>query len=210
MLRQVLCFTSLIVLTACSSTEATPPESEAKSSDGVVAVSAGAPLETGVGRNEIEFVEVSATVKSVDKKKRTITLIGPDKKTMTFDVDPAVKRLAEVKAGDKIFVQYFQSLAFEVREPTAEEKKAPKVVADAIGKNTELLPPGAAAARATHAIVTIVAIDRTRQTVTVKGPEGRVVEVQVVEPKNLKKIKIGDTVAVTYTEGIAVGINPAS
>lgn len=210
MSKKLLPLIALLALGACASNAKNEPAPAAKAPADVINVSASKPLDKGVGRTEVQFTEVSVVVKAVNVKKRTITVVGPDKKVSTFDVDPAVKRLAEIKPGNKIVLQYFQSLAFEVREPTPAERKSPKVVAEAAGKNPETLPPGMGAARSVHAIVTIQAIDRTKQTVTVKGPEGRVVEVEVMDPKNLEKIKLGDTVAVTYTEGLAVGIDPES
>ena len=186
-----------------------PKTTEETPSGGSIAVATSKPLDQGVGRKDIRFIEMSAVVKSVDTKKREITVVGPDKKTETFDVDPVVKRLSEIKPGDKIVLQFFQSIAFELREPTAEERKAPKVVVESAAINDADLPPGLGAARAIRAIATIEEIDRGKQTVKIKGPEGRVLEVHVIEPKNLERLKLGDTVAVTYTEGLAIGINPA-
>src|SRR5262245_12362664 len=97
---QVALAASLFMLPGCASknTDA-QPSPEAKTPGDIVAVSSSEPLEKGVGRKEIQFVEVTATVKSIDYKTRSITLVGPENKVMTFTVDPAVKRLNEVKRG---------------------------------------------------------------------------------------------------------------
>jgi hypothetical protein len=60
---------------------------------------------------------VTAKVKAVDVKKRTITLTGPEGKTKTFKVDPSVKRLNEVKKGDDVTLRVTQALAIEVVKP---------------------------------------------------------------------------------------------
>ncbi len=196
-------------LSSCSSKceKAAPqPASEPKYSS----VSSTQQHEEGLGRTTTRLTEVTATVKAVDVANRRITVVGPNQKVSTFDVDPAVERLREIKPGDKIEMQYYQSLAFVVREPTAQEKQDPRSVTSVAGRNSKALPPGMGAARTVHTIVTIEGIDKTNQTVTIRNPEGRVVEVGVMEPKNLDRVKIGDTIAVTFTERLAVGINPAT
>src|SRR5262245_56259350 len=101
---------ALLTVAGCSSggsdakkaMEPQPPSATAgtmEPSEGprVVEMSRTKELEKGVGRVEVQFSEISATVKAVNVEKRTITVVGAEKKLETFDVDPAVKRLAEVK-----------------------------------------------------------------------------------------------------------------
>jgi hypothetical protein len=161
-----------------------------------------------LSRKDSDFVEVRAKVQAVNYKRRLITLKGPDGKALTFKVDKAVKRLKEIKVGDTVLAQYFTSFAYEVRKPTAAEKKNPKTVVESAGKSEPGMPPAAAAALRARAIVTIEAIDHAAKTVTVKGPEGRVVTIKAEHPENLKRVKVGDTVAVTYSEAVAVSLEP--
>jgi hypothetical protein len=44
--------------------------------------------------------------------------------------------------------------------------------------------------------------------VTLKGPEGKTQEIKVKDPKNLENVKVGDQVAFTYTEALAVSVEP--
>jgi hypothetical protein len=160
------------------------------------------------GRTESTLVEVRAKVQSVNYKKRLITFKTADGKIVTFKAGDEVKRLNDVKAGDTVLVQYAESLAFEVREPTADEKKNPTMALGAGGRAEPGTPPAAAAVSAIHSIVTVEAIDRSAGTVTVKGPKGGVVTVKAQDPKNLEKLKLGDTIAVTYTEAVAISVEP--
>jgi hypothetical protein len=41
---------------------------------------------------------------------------------------------------------------------------------------------------------------------TLRGPEGKVVDVKVRNPKNLENVKEGDQVVITYTEAVAVSV----
>ncbi len=65
----------------------------------------------------VQTDQVTAKVKAVDVKKRTITLTGPEGQTKTFKVDPGVKRLNEIKKGDDITLRVTQALAIEVVKP---------------------------------------------------------------------------------------------
>jgi hypothetical protein len=56
---------------------------------------------------------------------------------------------------------------------------------------------------------TIEAIDAKKKRVTLKGPEGKTQEIKVKDPKNLKNVKVGDQVVLTYTEALAVSVEPA-
>jgi len=154
------------------------------------------------------FVEVRAKVLEVNYKERLLTLKGSDGKVEKLKVDEAVKRLNEVKVGDMVLVQYYVSVAFEVRPPTEEEKKNPKSMMAVAGKSEPGMDPSAGALVRVKAIVTIEAIDRTAQTVTIKGPSGGVATIKAQHPENLEKVKVGDTVAVEYSEALAVALEP--
>ena len=65
------------------------------------------------------------------------------------------------------------------------------------------------AGRQTTIVATIEAINEAKGSVTLRGPEGRSVDVTARDPKNLKKVKVGDLVEITYTEALAVSIEPA-
>ena len=56
---------------------------------------------------------------------------------------------------------------------------------------------------------TIEAIDAKKNRVTLKGPEGKTQEIKVKDPKNLVNVKVGDQVVLTYTEALAVSVEPA-
>jgi hypothetical protein len=56
---------------------------------------------------------------------------------------------------------------------------------------------------------TITAIDVAGGTVSLTGPRGNTLVVQPRDPENLKKVKVGEHVDVTYRETLAVGVRPA-
>lgn len=52
-------------------------------------------------------------------------------------------------------------------------------------------------------------IDKETPSITLKGPEGNVATVIVMDPKNLEKVKVGDKLAITYTEAVAISVERA-
>ena len=168
----------------------------------------GAP-DKRIGRKEAALVTLTAKVVAIDLKESEVTLKGPQGNEVTLTVGKEVKRLDEVKVGDLVRVEYYVSVAAELRKPTAEEKKYQIQVIEAAGKAPQSDAPAAAGARGFKVVTTIEAIDRAAQTVTVKGPRGRMLTARVANPANLAKAKLGDNIVITYTEALAVSLEKA-
>jgi hypothetical protein len=85
---------------------------------------------------------------------------------------------------------------------------APVVVAQAApgaAKPKEAARPRAQEAAAVTVRGTVEAIDKEKQTVTLKGPK-RSLTLQVRDPKKLEAIKVGDPVVARYYEAIAIEV----
>jgi len=65
---------------------------------------------------------------------------------------------------------------------------------------------GRGAGRAVTVKGTISAIDRDKSTVTLKGPKGRTITIEVKDPSKFDQIKVGDPVVATYMEAVAFQI----
>jgi hypothetical protein len=157
-------------------------------------------------REESAVVTVKAVVDAIDYSKREVTLKGPEGNTLTLTVDQQVERLNEIRPGDWVVVDYYISIAAQLHKPTPEEEKNPIVVLDAAGKRPAGASPAAGGLRRIKILATIEALDRPAQTMTVKGPRGNLLTVRVADPSNYPKLRIGDTIMVTYTEALAVSI----
>lgn len=157
-------------------------------------------------REDTVLVAVTASVESIDAAKREVTLKGPLGNSVSFTVDPSVKRLGEIKVGDLVRADYYVSIAAELRKPTPEEEKTPLVLLDTTAKAPPGASPAAGALRQFKVVTTIEGLDRPTQTVTVKGPRGNYVTVRVAEPSRLTQMRIGENVIVTYTEALAIAL----
>jgi len=155
-----------------------------------------------------EVVMAKATVEAVDPAARTVTLKGPRGKTFTVSVDDKVGNLSSLKVGDEVVAKYYEAIAFELKKPgeAVPGKSVKEGVAPAAGGPAG---PGVGGRQVT-VVATIEAIDLKKGTVTLKGPEGKSVDVTARDPKNLKKVKVGDLVEITYTEALAISVEPAS
>ena len=63
----------------------------------------------------VATAEMTAVVEDINYKTRTVTLRGPQQKTVTLKVDKDVKRFNEVKKGDEIVVRRTEALAIDVK-----------------------------------------------------------------------------------------------
>jgi hypothetical protein len=55
----------------------------------------------------------------------------------------------------------------------------------------------------------VMAVNQIDRSVTLRGPEGHLVDLSVPNPEQLKRIKQGDQVQAVYTEALAVKVDPA-
>ena len=152
-------------------------------------------------------VEVSAQVVSIDKATRTVTLKGPQGNVVDVVAGDEVRNFDQIKVGEFVVARYAQALTLELR-------KTKGAVGDiTVSEQTARAQPGerpaAIGARQVTAIATVTAVDPKKSTITLKGPRGNVVTLDVQNPDQFKVVKKGDQVEVTYTEALALSVEPA-
>jgi hypothetical protein len=165
---------------------------------------AATPKKTTVERSNL--VTLTATVEAIDQATRIVTLKGPKGDTITFKADEAVRNLPQVRVGDEVVVSYYESLAFRLLK--SDEAAVNEASAGLARAKSGEMPAGAGAQQVT-VTVSIEGIDKAKGTVTFKGPSGKVTTVRAADPKNLELIKVGDRVAITYSEALAISVEKA-
>jgi hypothetical protein len=167
-------------------------------------VAAVATTETATGVVDEEVVTVAAKVVAVDLENRVVTLRGPDGKVTDVTVGDEVRNLPQVRKGDDVVATYYESIAITVRKPGAAK---PGIETADVAERAQLgAKPAAGAARQTTVTATIVGLDKKKSTATLKGPRGKVVTVNVRDPKRFDNVKVGDLVEVVYTEAVAISV----
>ena len=64
----------------------------------------------------VKIWEIRASVETVNYRKHTLSVKGPEGKTFMFKTDKRVKNLREVKAGDEVVVRYTDALVISVEK----------------------------------------------------------------------------------------------
>jgi hypothetical protein len=105
-------------------------------------------------------------------------------------------------------VDYYLGYNAEVRKPTAEEAQNPLVVVESLSRTGRDTEPAGGVARRIRAVVTVEAMDRAAQTITVKGPRGKYFVTAVNDPSNFDKVHVGDTIVLTFNQAAAISLTP--
>ena len=145
-------------------------------------------------------ITVTATIEAIDKANRTITLKGVKGNSVEIKAPDEMEGFNSLRVGDQVTATYYEAVLVNVRKPGAPAPSSPPVVMT----ERKDRAPGSETRRQQTFSVTIQAIDEKASSVTVKGPQGRVVTLAVRDPKQLQSVKVGDTVDVTYYESLLI------
>ena len=197
--RLLIASAAALVLAASAGTAQENPQSNAP----LEMKSTGTPGKVAGSRS----LKVTATVKALDMTSREITLEDAHGKTGSFKVGPEVRNLDQVHVGDKVVVRYTQGLMMQMQAP-GEAPVEPEAAVTA-GRAAQGEAPAAGAAAAIRATVTITAIDMKNRMVVIQGPQGNLYQVKAGPEVHLDKAKVGDQLVATYTEAVAVTVEPA-
>ena len=190
----------LVLLAALACSAALPAAAQKPDVTGGTAV-ASEPGKAAVVRT----IKVTAQVMAIDKATRTLTLKGPDGNSVDVVAGEEVKNFPQIKVGDFVVVQVLQSLALELKKTKGGEAIAAR---EGMATSKPGERPAGVAAREITAIAKVTAVDPKAKTISLKGPRGNVVKLNVENPDQFKVVKVGDEVQVTYTEAAAVSVEP--
>jgi hypothetical protein len=152
---------------------------------------------------------ITATVKSVDQKTRMVTVVGESGKPFTFEASEEVKNLPQLKPGDVVTVDYYDSVAIWVTKPGKEAGAMPGASA-AMETAKPGEKPGAAAEADVVIVGTVKEIAPDKSSVTLESrTTGGAEKLPVANPENLKGVMVGDEVTIHATRAVAVSVAPA-
>jgi hypothetical protein len=151
-----------------------------------------------------DVTEARATVTAIDLPQRLVTLKDKQGRETVVEVSDRVKRLNEVQVGDQVVVSYTEAIAWQVKP--AGQGTPGVTTQESVSRAKASEAPAGTVGRTVTVTTTITAIDLANGTVTLTGPGGRSETIKARDPANLKKVKVGDLVDITYTEAVAVAI----
>ena len=153
---------------------------------------------------QTDGVELTAKIEAIDKTARLVTLKGRDGEAETIKCGPEVKRFDELKVGDTVTFRYYESIAYAIRKP-GQPSGLPAQTGPSVTRGQGPRPGGTIAQQETATVV-VKAIDEKVPSITVLTEDKRTVSFKVEDKKNLKDVKVGDKVEVTYTEAVMISV----
>jgi hypothetical protein len=151
-------------------------------------------------------VQVTALVTAIDKATRTVTLKGPQGNSFDVVAGDAVKNFDKIKVNDEIAVEYIRALTLEVKKSSGPASRVDS--ADAVRSKPGEKPAGAVGRQVTI-VADVIDVSPANKTITVKGPKGNIVELEVKNQDHFKVVKKGDQIEANYVEAVAVSLEPA-
>ncbi|MET0508418.1 MAG: hypothetical protein ABWZ78_09585 [Burkholderiaceae bacterium] len=155
--------------------------------------------------------EIRATVVAIDKTTRSVTLKGEQGRTLDVIAGSEVKNFDQIRVGDTVTARYQEALTLDLRKANAPGGKLPGGATETVA-GARAQPgarPGGVVGREVSALADVVAVDPKGGTISLKGPRGNVVVLQVQNRDHFKVVQVGDQVEVVYTEALAVAVTPA-
>ena len=160
---------------------------------------------------EVAAVEITAsgTVTAIDTPNRLITIRNQTNEEVQVHADETVRNFDQIRVGDVVSLDYKRSVAVDIQPAGSAEPGAYIKEDEDVAKLGE--KPRAGMSQTVTVLAPILAIDTARNTITVKGPRGNVVELDVIRPEHqarLSQLKVGDILRVAFTEAAAVSVRP--
>jgi len=142
-------------------------------------------------------------IASIERERRLVTINWENGARAAIEVrDP--KNLDAVKVGDHVKLDYIEGVA--IRKMKAGEK-LPLI---SFKQGLIGAQPGEAPRKGAHRrlefVASVARIDPANQEVTLKGPDGSEETVMVENPETLNRVKVGDQIVITLSQGMALSI----
>lgn len=151
-----------------------------------------------------DAVVVVATVVSVDRGDRLVTLRTPDGSFHTLEVDHSERNFDQVEIGDKVKVKSYESVALYLGQPGEKPDARANL---AVVRSVKGGKPGGVAVETVDITATVQKIDRLNRRVTLKAPHGKLVYLKVDGSiRGFDNLKEGDSIHVRHTEAIALSV----
>ncbi len=153
-----------------------------------------------------EATRVSAVVTALDQATRRITLKGPKALVLEVVASDEVRNFDQIKVGDELVVKFIQAVSLELKKGSGIREHS-EISETARAKPGE--KPAGAVANQVTIVADVIDVNPKKKTITLKGPKGNTVELNVKNPDHFKVVKKGDQVEAVYIEALAVAVEPA-
>ena len=206
MLKTIIPVTCAMLLASMTAMAADDPEMDK------IDMSPAARMEPRAGIDKALMVEVTATVTGVDIEKRQVTIEGPEGNSTVIHVTDQVKNLPQVKIGDSVEIIYYRSAVVDLVTKKDNVELGTEVAAARASAPAGNKPAGAIGTEVKRT-AEILFVDPIQKFIRFVSPDTGIRTVTLEHRPDLqhylKELKKGDIVQVTYTEALAVSVEPA-
>ena len=164
------------------------------------------------GMDSATLIEATATVTAVDMERHLVTIQGPQGNSAVIQVTDQVKNLPQVKVGDLVDIQYYRSAIAELVK-VDENTTLDTTVSGVKATRPEGDKPGGAIGLQVKRRAEVMFVDPIQKFITFLSPDRGLRKISLENSPELqhylKELKKGDIVEVTYTEALAISLEPA-
>ncbi|HET9447725.1 MAG TPA: hypothetical protein VFO35_15775 [Steroidobacteraceae bacterium] len=156
-------------------------------------------------------IELTGTIQAIDQQSRMVSLRSDDGRVFTVYAGTDVRNLDQVRAGDQVFVSFYEAIGAQVTTPAAATQGVQEEAA--VIRAARGARPAGAIAETLTTTVEIESVDTSLNTVTFRRADGltRVLAIEDPDAQTfIRKLKRGDLVQVTYMEAVAVAVRPVA
>jgi hypothetical protein len=158
------------------------------------------PVSTGTSaapEDDLHFVTVltlKGEVVTVDPANLLVAIKQANGNVATIEVR-STGELEGIKPGDRVSVQYFEG--GQIGKPEGSE-------APALASLRDGLIAASGTPMKLHLVGSVERVDTYSQEVTLKGSDGSLQTIEIINPEDLENVKAGDSVVITNAQALAL------
>ena len=173
---------------------------------GILLLSCATSQQAGPSREETAVRSFRARVGAIDPATRMVTLVSDAGDKLIFRADEGVRNLEQVKVGDELQGDLVEKLLIEARPATEAEQAAPVQVTEGLVRAEPGEKPAGLFVRELKSVFTVASIDSAAGGGELRDANGELHFVKARDPAVLERLRVGDTVVVTYTEALRLQV----
>jgi hypothetical protein len=154
--------------------------------------------------SSVTAVTFHGKIIEVNKAKKVVTIEGAGGRRLYLKADNPYN-LDAAKIGEPVVARFYEVVTIRKKRPG--ETVPGALLKEGIATAQPGEVPNAVAGQQARVLVAVVAIDEANGTVAVKGPDGTVERVKARDPRNLKKLKVGDELVVSLARAVAISLD---
>ncbi|MEM5341177.1 hypothetical protein [Paraburkholderia azotifigens] len=151
--------------------------------------------------------KVTATIVAIERETRTVTLKDAKGKVVQVEVGEEARNFDQLKIGDVVTTEYREAISLSLSKTSGPRSATERVIENRAAPGAK---PGGTIGREITVMADVIAVNSKEKTVTLKGPQGNIVDVHVEDPEQIKHVRKGDQVEVVYTEAVAISVTPGA